>query len=188
MNPTEAREHLDMVEKIIAASSRKLETGGEFFVCWGIAGASMTVLDFLIWSGRLSESWYAFALVVLGAAMTFTIWRSRSYKQRIESMSLLQREYLNVLWLSIAIAFVVGIAGFNLFGRHGLTAIWNVVESIVLFYIGMHGNRRAVIGGIILLVSIAIANYVSEWSVLILGAGVLLGYAGFGVAELLAAE
>lgn len=188
MNPTEAREHLEMVEKIIAASSRKLETGGEFFVCWGLAGASMTVLDFLIWSGRLSESWYWSAFVVLAIAVAFTIWRSRSYKCRSESMSMLQREYMNVLWLSIAVAFIVGIAGFNLFGRYGLTAIWNVVESIVLLYIGMHGNRRAVIGGIILVVSIAIANYVPEWSVLILGAGVLVGYAGFGVAELLARE
>ena len=188
MNPTEAREHLEMVEKIIAASSRKLEAGGEFFICWGLAGASFAVLDNFVWNGTLDPSWLWLAVVIGLAAMGFTILRARYYRTRIQNMSLLQREYLNFLWLAIAVAFVTEIVGFNLFGRVGLTAIWNVVETIVLFYIGLHGNRRALVGGIVLIVSIAAANFVPQWNVLILAAGVLFGYGGFGVAELLASE
>lgn len=188
MNPTEAREHLEMVEKIIAASSRKLEVGGEFFVCWGVAGASFAVLDNFVWNGALDPSWMWLGGLVGICAVLFTILRSRFYRTRIQNMSLLQREYLNFLWLAIAVAFITEVVGFNLFGRVGLTAIWNVVEAIVLFYIGMHGNRRALIGGIILIVSIAAANFVPQSSVLILAAGVLFGYGGFGVAELLASE
>ena len=188
MNPTEAREHLEMVEKIIAASSRKLEAGGEFFIYWGLAGSSLGLIDFFIWNGALSQSWYWAAIGIVFVATALTIWRSRQYRKRFDSMPLLQREYLNVLWISIALAVIVEVCGFNLFGRFGLTAIWNVVEAIVLFYIGMHGNRRAIIGGLILIVSIAVANFTPQWNVLILSAGVLLGYGGFGVADLLARE
>lgn len=188
MNPSEAREHLDLVEKIIAASSRKLEAGGEFFVCWGLAGAGFCLLDHLVWTGAIAESWMWSAFVILAVAITFTIFRSRSYKKTYGRMSLLQREYMNVVWLTIALTFIIGLVGFNLFGRTGLTAIWNVVEAIVLFYIGMHGNRRAIVGGLILVISIALANFTPSYSILILGAGVLFGYAGFGVADLLARD
>jgi hypothetical protein len=188
MNPSEAREHLEMVEKIIAASSRKLEVGGEFFICWGLAGSALDLLDHLIWNQGLGQRWYFASLPIMLAALGFSIWRGRYYRVYAQKMSFLQREYFNVLWLAIALALVTEVAGFNLFGRFGMAAIWNVVEAIVLFYIGMHGNRRATIGGIVLVVSIALANFVPQWSVLILGAGVLLGYAGFGVADLLARE
>ncbi len=188
MNPTEAREHLEMVEKIIAASSRKLEAGGEFFVCWGLYGAAVDGLGYLVWGNIISAIWSWLYLVALVLAVGFTIWRSRSYRKTYESMSLLQREYLNVLWLAIGVGVIVSVSGFHLFGQVGLTAIWNVVEAVVLFYIGMHGNRRAIVGGIILIVSIAVANFMPEWAVLILGAGVLLGYGGFGAADLLARE
>jgi hypothetical protein len=188
MNPTEAREHLELVEKIIAASSRKLEAGGEFFVCWGLFGAAVAVLNYLVWTRSVGESWSLLGFAFMLPAITFTIWRSRNYRGKYERMSLLQREYLNVLWLTIALAFITSVIGFNLFGRLGLAAIWNVVEAIVLFYIGMHGNRRAIVGGVILIVSIALANFTPAYNMLILGAGVLVGYAGFGVADLLARE
>ena len=188
MNPSEAREHIAMVERIIAASSRKLEAGGEFFVIWGVAGAVMDTVLTLVLTQRLpgSAMWISAATLVL--AVVLTIARSRYYRKSGESMSLLQREYLNVLMLAIVLAFVTQLIGFNLFLPIGLMALWNVVEALVLFYIGMHGNRRAQIGGIVLLVSIALANVMPAYTGFILAAGVLVGYGGFGVADLLARE
>lgn len=188
MNPSEAREHIAMVERIIAASSRKLEAGGEFFVVWGVAGAAMDTVLTLVLAQRLPDAamWINAAILVL--AVAFTVVRTRFYRKSVESMSLLQREYLNVLMLAIVLAFVTQLIGFNLFLPIGLMALWNVVEAFVLFYIGMHGNRRAQIGGIAMLVSIALANFTPAYSGFILAAGVLVGYGGFGVADLLASE
>jgi hypothetical protein len=178
-----------MVERIIAASSQKLEAGGEFFVAWGIASALMFLLMQLIEDGHL-PLWGLWAtLPILGAAVVFSAMRQRCYRRAgFERLSLLQREFFNVLSLTLAMAFVVNVIGFHVFARWGGPALWSVAGSIVLFYIGMHGNRRAIVGGIIMLASIAIANFMPAIAGYALGGGMLLGYAGFGVADLLAAE
>jgi hypothetical protein len=188
MDASEAREHLEMVEKIIAASSTKLEAGGEFFVIWGLAGAAFDGINDLVGSTRLPAAAQWLYLAILGLAIAFTMLRSRAYRKTANRMSLLQREYLNMLWLTIAMGFVTTLIGSRLFGNLGVMATWNVVEAIVLFYIGMHGNRRATIGGLILIISIALANFIPEYDKLFLCAGVLFGYGGFGVADLLARE
>lgn len=188
MNPSEARDHIEMVERIIATSSRKLEAGGEFFVAWGVASAGMGLIATLVAESLLPPPAIWIGASLLLAAVVFTFFRVRFYRECGAGMSLLQREYLNVLWLAVSLAFLMNIVGFNLFPGMGQLAIWNVAEALVLFYIGMHGNRRAQIGGIILVASIVAANFVSQYSGYILAAGVLLGYAGFGVADLLARE
>ncbi len=188
MNPSDARDHIAMVERIIAASSRKLEAGGEFFVAWGLAGAIMDVVLTLVLEHRLPVAAMWINAVVLVLAVAFTIIRSRFYRKTVESISLLQREYFNVLMLAIALGFVTELIGYNLFSTHAVMAMWNVVEALVLFYIGLHGNRRAQIGGIALIISIALANFNMNYSGFILAAGVLVGYGGFGVADLLARE
>lgn len=187
MNPSEAREHLEMVERIIAASCQKLEAGGEFFVVWGFASAAMDAIVTAVVAGRLPMAAVWISAVIAVAAVVFTVARARSYR-KYGRMSLLQREYLNVLWLAIAVVFVVQFIGFNLFPPLAQVALWSVAETIVLLYIGMHGNRRALIGGFVILASIALANFTPQYSGYILAAGVLAGYAGFGIADLLARE
>ncbi|HET9029379.1 MAG TPA: hypothetical protein VFN49_04315 [Candidatus Aquilonibacter sp.] len=187
MNASEAREHLEMIERIISASSHKLETGAEYFVVWGLAGAAFDVVDTLAYGGRIPLGWLWVNFLILALAIGFTVVRSRTagYAEK-GRMSILQREYLNVLWLAIAVAFVTSLIGFNLFALHGSMAVWNVVEAIVLFYIGMHGNRRAQICGLVMIVTIALANFMPSNTGFILAAGPLLGWGGFGIAELLA--
>jgi hypothetical protein len=51
----------------------------------------------------------------------------------------------------------------------------------------MHGNRRAQIAGVLVIVSLVAANFASPGIAgYVLGAGMLVGYAGFGASELLA--
>ena len=188
MDASEAREHLELVEKIIAASSSKLEAGGEYFVAWGLAGAVADVIDTLVWRGRLDQAYMWLAGGALMAALAFTIIRGQSSRKYGGRMSLLQREYLNMLRLAMALAFLTNLLGFRLFGFFGLMAIWNVFEAVVVLFIGMHGNRRALIGGLILIASVACANFMPAYDGFILAAGVLFGYGGFGAADLLARE
>jgi hypothetical protein len=184
----EAREHLEMVERIISASSRKLEAGGEFFVVWGIVSAGIELLAAAVSWGRLAQAalWWIAPLVLAGVA--FSAWRASYLRRTRPRMSLLQREFLNVLWLTMWMAILAELIGFNLFSGWGTAAIWTVAEALVLLYIGTHGNRRAQIGGIVMLASLALANFMLAQAGYILAAGMVLGYAGFGVADLLARE
>jgi hypothetical protein len=188
MESVEAREHLEMVERIVAASSRRLCAGGEYFLVWGLVAAGMDCVAQLILSRVLPSS----ALFVWGGLLAFgivfTVVRTRSISARAERMPILQREFLNVLWITIGIAVVCDVVGFRLFPDWGGAAIWNVVAAIVLFYIGMHGNRRAIVGGIIAIVSFAAANFVLNGTGFVLAAGMLFGYGGFGLAEMLSRD
>lgn len=185
MNASEAREHLEMVERIIAASSRKLEAGGEFFIIWGVASAALNVLMQLVATDKLPPSalWVTAAIDLV--AIGLSSWRGRACR-REGRMSVLQREFFNVLWLALAMAFVSDFIGSHIFTQWALSAIWTVAASIVLLFIAIHGNRRAMIGGIIMIASLAVANFEIAYAGYALAAGMLFGYAGFGLMDILA--
>lgn len=189
MEASEAREQLEMVDRIIASSSQRLCAGGEFFVVWGIVGAAIDALVTAVNARVLpGQAMWAYP-VLLVVAIAFSVVRTRQYRARGDRMSILQREYLNVLWLAISLTVVVMFTTFNIFTTVvAVASLWSFAEAIVLFYIGMHGNRRAQIGGIIVLASLVLANFTSPYGGWVLAAGVLLGYAGFGVAELTARD
>ncbi|MHB8147831.1 MAG: hypothetical protein ACYDGM_11320 [Vulcanimicrobiaceae bacterium] len=188
MESQETREQLEIVERILATSSRTLCAGGEFFLAWGLLSAAIDLLNQVVSDGVLpvASLWLLPALLVAG--IVFSVWRSRQLRERKGRMSVLQRDYLNMLYLTLGITVVAQIAGYRFFAGWGQAAIWSVASSIVLFFIGMHGNRRAVLGGIVVIVALAIANLMPSAAGYIFAAGTLVGYAGFGLSEMLARE
>ena len=103
--------------------------------------------------------------------------------------SLLQREFFNVLWLAIALAFFVNVAVFRVFPGLASAGIWSFSETLVLLYIGLHGNRRAIVCAVLVMASMVLANFgPAHLSAYILAGGMIAGYSGFGLAELLSKE
>ncbi|MFY9719769.1 MAG: hypothetical protein WAK16_08990 [Candidatus Cybelea sp.] len=185
----EARDHIEMVDRILAESHQRLCTGGEYFVVWGVGSAFVTILFALTDGGLLPPQALWSVPLVLAACAIFSIVRGRFTRQAVARSSLVQREFFNVLWLTIGLALIVDLAVFRIFAGLASAAIWSVAEAIVLLYIGMHGNRRAQIAGVVVIVSLIAANFVdSAFAGYVLGAGMLLGYAGFGASELLARD
>lgn len=178
-----------MVERIIAQSAQRLCAGGEFFVVWGAGSAAVTALFATIARGSLppGDAWLAGA--ILGFCVIFSIVRGRLTNKTLARSSIVQREFFNVLWITVGLAVVADAAAFRLFPGVASAAIWSVVEAIVLLYIGMHGNRRALVAGVLVVASLVVANFAPpEIAAYVLAAGMLLGYAGFGVTELLARD
>ncbi len=182
----QAREHIEMVDRILAEAHPRLCAGGEYFVIWGIASAYITIAVHLVDSGSLPAAALWSLPVVLAACAIFSVLRGRATQRVLARTSLVQREFFNVLWLTLGLAFVVDVAAFRLFPGIAGAAIWSVAEAIVLLYIGLHGNRRAQIAGVLLVVSLVVANFTAPGlTAYVLAGGMLVGYAGFGVAELL---
>jgi hypothetical protein len=189
IDAAQARDHIEMVDRILAESHPRLCSGGEYFVAWGIASAYLTVLFQLVDRGLVAASAVWSAPVVLGACVVFSIVRGRLTRRALARTSLVQREFFNVLWLTLGLAFIVDVAAFRIFPGIAGAAIWSVAEAIVLLYIGMHGNRRAQIAGILVVVSLIVANFAQLGiTAYVLAAGMLAGYAGFGASELLARD
>jgi MFS family permease len=184
-----ARDHIEMVERILAEAQPRLCSGGEYFVVWGIAAAYITVLVHLADRGLVPVLALWSTPLVLAGAILFSILRGRKTRYMPGRASLLQREFFNVLWLTIGLAFICNLAVYRIFGGIAASAIWSVAQAIVLLYIGMHGNRRAQVAGALVIVSLVAANFAQAgMEAYILAAGMLAGYGGFGVSELLARE
>lgn len=186
VNTTEARDYLELVERVLAETQPRLCSGGEHFVVWGLVSAFVTVIGHLVGQGIAPQIalWCIPAALVAGAA--FSILRGRYSQRVLLRSSLVQREFFNVLWVTLGLAFVVDVAVSRIFAGLAGAAIWSVAEAIVLLYIGMHGNRRAQVAGVLVVASLVAANFAAPAiDGYILAAGMLLGYGGFGIAELL---
>jgi hypothetical protein len=189
LNAAQARDHLEMVERILAESQQRLCAGGEFFVVWGLFSGFATVAGHLVSRGLVPVSALWVVAAALIASIVFSVLRARAVRVAVGRESLVQREFFNVLWLTLGVAFVVNVAAYRLFPGLASAAIWSFAEVIVLLYIGMHGNRRAVVCGVVVLASMIVANFVPEQSAAyVLAAGGIAGYTGFGLAELLSKE
>jgi hypothetical protein len=189
LSASQARDHIEMVDRILAESQPRLCSGGEFFVVWGFISAYVTVLSELVVRAALPKPVLWTIPVVLVAGAVFSIVRGAQTRRRIARTSLVQREFFNVLWLTLGLALVVDVAAFRIFPGLASAAIWSVAEAIVLLFIGMHGNRRAQLAGALVVVSLVAANFLSaNLSAYVLAAGMLAGYAGFGLSELAARD
>lgn len=188
----QARDHIEMVDRILAESHPRLCSGGEFFVVWGVISAYITVLSELVARASLPKPVLWTVPVVLLAGAVFSIVRGAQTRRRIARTSLVQREFFNVLWLTLGLAFVVDVAAFRIFPGLASAAIWSVAEAIVLLFIGMHGNRRAQLAGVLVVVSLVVANFLGSnlaaLAAYVLAAGMLAGYGGFGLSELAARD
>ena len=189
LDAPQARDHLEMVDRILAESHPRLCAGGEFFVIWGIASAFATVVFALADRNAIPAAALWSVPLVLIAAALYTSVRARSLRRTLARTSLVQREFFNVLWLTIGLAFIADAAAYRIFAGTASAAIWSIAEAIVLLYIGMHGNRRAQIAGLLVVVSLVAANFVAApIAPYVLAAGMLVGYGGFGASELLARD
>ncbi len=188
LQPGEVRDHIEMVDRIISRSERSLHVGGEFFLVWGLFSAAVTLTTQLVVSHIIPGNALWVLPVLLAIAIAFSVVRGQQLGKRNDCLSLIQREFFAVLWISMGAAVFTDMAGYQIFTTWASSAIWTVTAAIVLFFIASHGNRRALVCGIILLGSLAAANFMPHYTGYVLSAGMLLGYAGFGLISLIARD
>ncbi len=188
LSPAQVREHIEMVDRILTRSERSLRVGGEFFLVWGLAGTSVTLVFQLIVNGRLPAPALWVLPALFAAAIAFSMFRGRQLAKCSDGLPLIQREFFAVLGISLGVAFFSDALGFHIFTMWASSAIWNVAAAIVLLFIAVHGNRRALVCGIIVLASIAAANFLPAITGYVLASGMLFGYAGFGLVSLISRD
>lgn len=188
MNPTEAQEHLNLIERIMELNDREFCIAGDLFLAWGASGALIDLLIQLTLMGKVPSwtLWFGFAALVLSGI--YNTVRIRQMKRSSDRMSIRQREFLNVLWVTVGVTIVAACGGFRIFDFWASGALWTLSAAMVTLYAGLHGNRAGMIGGVILIASLVAANFMPGSEGFVLAAGMLVGYAGFGVATMLARD
>jgi len=181
MDPSEAREHLDLVDRILTEADRSMGVIGDVFLVWGVVGAAID----LAFQLALSGWWQWLTLALIPIAITYTVVRAIQVKNASDRLTTAGREYLNVVWVVFGLTAVAQTAGYHLFPGWSAAALWTLAAAIVTFYVGMHGNRAGMVAGFVLLASMIAASFVPAYCGWILAAGMSLGYAGFGVVAML---
>ncbi len=188
LTASQARDHIEMVDRILTRSERSLHVGGEFFLAWGLFSTAVTLTAQLVVDRRIPANSLWALPVLLAAAIVFSAVRGRQLGKCKDGLSLIQREFFAVLWISLGVAMFTDIVAYRIFTTWASSAIWTVAAAVVLFFIASHGNRRALACGIILLASLAAANFMPAFTGYALAAGMLFGYAGFGLISLIARD
>ncbi|MGH7736558.1 MAG: hypothetical protein ACREMP_01620 [Candidatus Tyrphobacter sp.] len=187
MDSIEAREHLEMADRILGVSTRELRLGyaGRFFVIWGLFAAWMDVSAELTLHGILQPAvtpWIDLAILI--AACVLSAVCGRAGKSHERGPTVLQREFLRAMGTTFGVCFVAMWA-WRLFPGFSVAGLWSVACAVILFFVALHGNRRALVCGIVVIVSMFVASGVRGIEYYVLAAGLIVGYAGFGILETL---
>lgn len=186
MDAREAREHLEMVDRILtrAEPPRAWRPYPRVLVLIGIAAALLDVGAQLQLQGKSAAVTLAGIALMLGC-WAYLIWALIDMKRRSARMSVVQARMgtaIRTVWIAV---FLASFAEPHIFGGWAAAAIWSLGGAIQMLIISGSGDRRAMIAGGVLLASIVGANFVRGFEGYVLAAGFILGYTVPGVLYML---
>lgn len=185
MDAREAREHIEMVDRILTrAENEPVRIIPGLVIVWGLAAAAIDAGQQMYISGAGGHVglWLSSAALAIGIvysiALSVRILRSGC----LDRVSIVERrmgQVMGAVWFTVLVA---AFAQPHVFAAWGGAAVWSMGAAIIMLIAGFGGDRRALAGGMILLASVLAANYV--WPQVpgyALAAGFILGYAVPGV-------
>lgn len=185
MDAREAREHLEMVDRILAqAEERPVRMIPGLVIVWGFAAAAMDAGQQIAASNPSAEwgLWLTYAALAIGMAYSVGLCFSLIRCARYERVSYAERRMGSVMGAVWFTVFVAAFAQPHLFSGWAGAAVWSMGAAIMMLMTGFNGDRRGLAGGLVMLASVLAANYV--WPQVpgyALAAGFIFGYALPGV-------
>lgn len=173
-----------MVDRIITrADGEPIRYMPGLIVAWGFAAAAIDVGDQLMMSGALrAGAWLASSAFIVGIAYSIAVSIALARNRCFERMSVIESRMCRIMG---AVWFTVVAAAFaqpHVFSGWGGAAVWSMGAAIMMLMSGFSGDRRGMIGGLILLASVLAANYLwPHGAGYVLGCGFVLGYAVPGI-------
>jgi hypothetical protein len=176
MDAREAREHLEMVDRILARAEppKNYRPWSWVLIIVGTAAALIEAGFQVALSGRGNEVTYAgFALMAAGYAyMIWIAYTARRNAGRVSAGEARIGKACGAVWIAVFIAFF---AQPHIFNDFATGAIWNLGGAIQMLMFGFFGDRKSLAGGLVLALSIVVANYVSAPGYALAG-GFIFGY------------
>lgn len=185
MDAQEAREHLHMVDRIIAtAEDRPVRPIPGLVVVWGLAAAAIDAGQQMFFShvGGQAGLWLADGALILGVvysiAVSVSLMRGRCF-ERLSRLEQRMGRMMGAVWFTVIVA---AFAQPHVFAGWGGAAVWSMGAAIMMLMTGFSGDKRALAGGLVLLASVLAANYaLPHMPGYVLAAGFIFGYAIPGV-------
>ncbi len=120
------------------------------------------------------------SVLLLASLIYMATWMALGYRnaERISLAAVRSGRVMGAVWGSV---FVAALCQPHVFTGWSASAIWSLGGAISLLVSGFFGDRRALCGGLILLASMLVANYVPSITGYALAAGFFAGYVGSGI-------
>lgn len=185
MDANEAREHLQMVDRILTrADSEPIRYVPGLIIAWGIAAALMCFGSQLAVShiGGATGGWLSIGAFIAGMLYSVTasviLWR-RDCFDRVSTIEKRMGRAMGAVWFTVVIA---ALSQPHVFAGWGGAAVWSMGAAIMMLMSGFCGDKRGLAGGLILLASVLAANYAfPQTPGYALAGGFIFGYAIPGV-------
>lgn len=190
MDSREAREHLEMVDEILRQGERNRSWScKELGVSLCAIGAGAALINLAQQLGSGSPGTPDARLVIAGGVFLFagvvymivSLALSRRNAERLSFADIRTGRVMSAVWVSV---FVAAFCQPHLLPGWSASAIWSVGGAISLLVNGFFGDRRALGGGLALLASMLVANYVPSITGYALAAGFAVGYVLVGISYL----
>lgn len=185
MDADEARDHLEMVDRILAtAEEEPVRPIPGLVIAWGLAGAGIDLGQQLYLAhvtGR-PALWLADASLLLAILYSIGVSVWLFYHNRFNRVSRFEQitgRMMGAVWFTVIVA---AFAQPHVFAGWGGAAVWSMGAAIMMLIIGFSGDWRGLAGGMVLLASVLVGNYaLPQTPGYALAAGFILGYAVPGV-------
>ncbi len=185
MDAWEAREHLEMVDRILVnAGEQPVRMIPGMLIVWGIAAAVIDAGQQLYvqhiggHAGALAADIALLMGFLFSVGVSVSLFRNHRY-ERISIVEQRMARTMGAVWFTVIVA---AFAQPHVFAGWSGAAIWTMGAAIMMLMAGFNGDRRGLIGGLVLLASVLIANYATPYAPgYVLAGGFILGYAVPGV-------
>lgn len=184
MDADKAREHLEMVNNILAHSERGHWAYRQLGLCMAGMGVGVALIDVASQVGGIESPVAGLAIaggVLLAVSWVAMMWHmiaSRRSSDRAPLEQVRMGQVMSAVWISIVVA---AFCQPHLFMQWGSAAIWSVGGAITMLVPGSWGERRSLWGGIAMLACLLVANFVPSITGYALAAGFILSYVLVGV-------
>ena len=182
MNVSEARDPLEMVDRILSRAEEPCALSPYPFLIWGVAGALLNVVVQLVYIQHATQWLLALFAPILVVAIGLMIWWAMRLRAMERQRGLIDRHVLYLFNLAWIVALVVQLGAERIFPTWGQAALYLLVYGFAMASVGLIARiRPLLIGGFVMLASIVVANFTPPYTGYVLALGDLIGMAGAGV-------
>jgi len=184
LSAAQAKDHLQMVDRILSRTEAANGVSGWPFVVWGAYGAASNGVAQLAAGGShiSGNVWLAGEVLVVVAISLFFIIQGVSGMRNRERLGLIDRHIGTIFMIGWVVAWVTTLMAGNIFGNWALSAIWSLIYGITMMSCAAMLRSKVMFGGgVILIASIVLANYSYHLAGCFLGLGFLVGMGGTGL-------
>jgi hypothetical protein len=176
MNMSDAQDHLAMVNRIVAATDRRVRVPPAILVIVGIICTTLTGIQQarqLGWSVPDDQYLHLPMIGLILAAVAVSGWRGRGAPRG----TLVDAYAAMAFLMALVVALTLNVTAQNrMVSAAGMGLVWSAAFTMALLMVGAMGSVELLLGGVAMLLATGAASLVPDWFAGVLALGWFCGF------------